>query len=227
MAYKAVFKRVELKYLLTAEQKKLILSHISPYMELDEYGRTTIRNVYFDTESYRLIRRSIEKPVYKEKIRIRSYCRADGDTKVFVELKRKFDGTVYRVPCKKQGQIVDEINYFMDYYKGLRPVVFLSYEREAFKMRDGSEFRVTFDENILCRQQDVDLGSEAYGENILPEGLTLMELKSSGAIPLWMVEILSREKIYKTSFSKYGTAYGKLIFPEIRNNKNLEEADHA
>ena len=61
MAFQTVFKRYELKYLLTRAQKERILEAMEPYMALDKYGRTTIRNIYFDTDNYRLIRRSIEK----------------------------------------------------------------------------------------------------------------------------------------------------------------------
>jgi hypothetical protein len=74
---------------------------------------------------------------------------------------------------------------------------------------------VTFDDNILCRQEDLSLGSEVYGTAILPEGMVLMEIKCSGGIPLWMTKILSEEHIYKTSFSKYGTAYQTMIFPQL------------
>lgn len=65
-----VFKRYELKYMITKEQKEKLLKAMEPYMALDKYGRTTIRNIYFDTENYRLVRRSIERPAYKEKLRI-------------------------------------------------------------------------------------------------------------------------------------------------------------
>ena len=232
MAFQTVFKRYELKYMLIPEQKEKILEAMSPYMELDKYGRTTIRNVYFDTDSYRLIRRSIEKPAYKEKLRIRSYSQATANSTVFVELKKKYDKVVYkrRLPlceadamswiCREQAcpfdtQISREIDYFIDFYGKLKPTVFLSYEREAYYDKGGADFRVTFDDNILARQSDVSLCSNVYGEPILPEGNVLMELKCSGGIPLWMVEVLSRERIYKTSFSKYGTAYSTLIFPEI------------
>ena len=116
--------------------------------------------------------------------------------------------------CHKHSQIANEIDYFLDYYKTLHPAVFLSYEREAFFASDGSDFRVTFDDNILCRQEDLSLESEVYGTPILPEGKVLMEIKCSGGIPLWMIHVLSEEKIYKTSFSKYGTAYQTLIFPK-------------
>ena len=232
MAFQTVFKRYELKYMLTLEQKEKILEAMSPYMQLDKYGRTTIRNIYFDTDSYRLIRRSIEKPAYKEKIRIRSYSQATADSTVFVELKKKYEKVVYKRrlplceadamswvcrenPCPVNTQISREIDYFIDFYGKLNPTVFLSYEREAYYDNGGGDFRVTFDDNILARQTNVNLCSTSYGTPILPEGKVLMELKCSGGIPLWMVEVLSRERIYKTSFSKYGTAYSTLIFPEI------------
>ncbi len=226
-----MFKRYELKYMLTLEQKKTILEAMSPYMQLDKYGRTTIRNIYFDTDSYRLIRRSIEKPAYKEKIRIRSYEQATSDSTVFVELKKKYKKVICKrrltlreadamawvcreKECPVDTQISREIDYFIDFYGKLNPTVFLTYEREAYYEKGGGDFRVTFDDNILCRQTDVNLCSTIYGAPILPEGRVLMELKCSGGIPVWMVKVLSREQIYKTSFSKYGTAYSKLIFPQ-------------
>lgn len=232
MAYQTVFKRYELKYMLTQEQKKKVLEAMAPYMALDKFGRTTIRNIYFDTDSYRLIRHSIEKPAYKEKLRIRSYSQADPDSTVFVELKKKYKHVVYKrrvsLPeeeamewickehhCHMDTQISKEIDYFLDYYETLHPAVFLSYEREAFYSRDKSDFRVTFDDTILCRQDDLSLESEVYGTPILPEGMVLMEIKCSGGIPLWMVHVLSEEHIYKTSFSKYGTAYKTMIYPKL------------
>ena len=232
MAFVTVFKRYELKYMLSLEQKKKILEAMSKYMELDKYGRSTIRNIYFDTASYRLIRRSIEKPAYKEKLRVRSYSEATPDSTVFVEIKKKYEKVVYkrRLPlsereamswvcresdCPVNTQISREIDYFIDFYRKLKPSMFLSYEREAYYDKGGGDFRVTFDDNILCRQTDINLCSGIYGTSILPEGTVLMELKCSGGIPLWMVEVLSRERIYKTSFSKYGTAYNTLVFPEI------------
>ncbi|MBQ8621730.1 MAG: polyphosphate polymerase domain-containing protein [Oscillospiraceae bacterium] len=233
MSYQAVFQRFELKYLLTPEQKERILQAMAPYMALDQYGRTTIRNIYFDTENYRLIRRSIEKPAYKEKLRIRSYAKARPDSTVFVELKKKYEDVVYkrRLPvteeeallwvtgkmhCKDHGQISKEIDYFLSYYETLRPTVFLSYEREAYYCKEGGDFRVTFDDNILCRREDISLESDIYGTSLLEDGKVLMEIKCSGGIPLWMTSVLSQERIYKTSFSKYGTAYEKMIFPNTK-----------
>ncbi|MBQ3065240.1 MAG: polyphosphate polymerase domain-containing protein [Clostridia bacterium] len=238
MAFQTVFQRYEIKYMLTATQKDHLLSIMEPYMELDKYGRSSIRNIYFDTDTYRLIRSSIEKPAYKEKLRVRSYGRAAGsDSTVFVELKKKYDHVVYkrrislaeseamgwvcgRMSCGKQTQIQREIDYFMAYYETLHPVVFLSYEREAFYARDGSGFRVTFDDTILCREDDLSLCSEAYGSPILPKGKILMEVKCAGGIPLWLARALSEAHIFKTTFSKYGTAYQTMIFPRIYQNVN-------
>lgn len=232
MAVQTVFKRFELKYLLNAEQKERVLQAMEPYMTLDGYGRTTIRNIYFDTDNYRLVRHSIEKPVYKEKLRIRSYRQAEEDSTVFVELKKKYRKVVYkrrvslsekeamewvsgRNRCRGDSQIAGEVDYFLKYYQQLYPTVFLSYEREAYYSNDGSDFRVTFDDTVLCRQEDISLESEVYGTPLLPEGKVLMEIKCSGGIPLWMTHVLSAEHIYRTSFSKYGTAYKTMIFPRL------------
>lgn len=231
MSFQSVFKRYELKYMLTSPQKEKVLSAMSPYMKLDKYGRTTIRNLYYDTDDYLLIRRSIDKPVYKEKLRIRSYSKVSGDSKVFVELKKKYNHIVYKrrvaLPndeamkwlageknIANNNQITNEINYFLGFYNSLHPSVFLSYEREAYYSLDGTDFRVTFDDKILCRQDNLSLASDIYGTQILPDDKVLMEIKCSGGIPLWMTEVLSEEKIYKTSFSKYGTAYKTLVFPQ-------------
>lgn len=89
MAFQTVFQRYEIKYLLSQEQKKRVLAAMEGRMALDHYGRTVIRNVYFDTPRYRLIRHSIEKPVYKEKLRLRSYQQAVQDAPVFCGAEEK------------------------------------------------------------------------------------------------------------------------------------------
>lgn len=235
MTYQSVFKRYEIKYMLTAQQKQRILDAMEPYMAPDKYGRTTIRNIYFDTDNYRLIRRSIEKPAYKEKLRIRSYRQAEPGSPVFVELKKKYQSVVYKrrlsMPeeaamawtCGKaspaeRSQIAEEIAYFIKYYETLRPRVFLSYEREAYYCRNGGDFRVTFDDHILCRQEDLSLESDVWGTPLLEEEMSLMEVKTSGGIPLWLTQVLTQERIFKTTFSKYGKAYEELILPTFKGD---------
>lgn len=244
MGFQTVFKRYEIKYMLTQEQKQKVLKAMEPYMALDEYGRTTIRNIYFDTDNYRLIRRSIDKPAYKEKLRVRSYAQADADSTVFVELKKKYQSVVYKrriaLPeleamrwlmgehhCLKDTQISREVDYFLSYYRTLRPAVFLSYEREAYCEKNGGDFRVTFDDTILCRQEDLSLKSEVYGTSLLPEGMVLMEIKCSGGMPLWMTRVLSEQHIYHTSFSKYGTAYQIMIFPKTKSADTHKDKETA
>lgn len=229
MAFQTIFKRYEYKYLVTTEQKNEIIKRMSKYMKPDKYSHATIRNIYFDTDNYLLIRRSIEKPVYKEKLRIRCYENPGHDGNVFVELKKKYKSVVYKRritlsereamswvcnknDCHKTAQIKDEIDYFINFYNTLHPAVFLSYDREAYAAKDGSDFRITFDRNILCRQCELSLCSDVYGTPILPQNLSVMEIKCSGGIPLWMTALLTQERIYKTPFSKYGTAYKQLIF---------------
>ncbi len=235
MKYQNTFKRYEIKYMITDRQKEIILSHIAPCMKLDKYGRTTIRNLYFDTDNFRLIRRSVEKPIYKEKLRLRSYSLASPDSNIFVELKKKYKSVVYKrrlvlpenevmaafendTPLPVRSQIGDEIEYFREYYKNLHPKVFLSYEREAYYSLDGSDFRITLDDNIRYRTDDLSLCSPPDGKAILGEELVLMEVKTSGALPLWLTSALSSNKIFKTSFSKYGTAYTDIINNIKRRN---------
>lgn len=243
MSYKNVFRRYELKYLLTPSQRDFVLAGMADYMQLDSYGHTTIRNVYYDTDNFRLIRRSIEKPIYKEKLRIRSYSLAEKDSTVFVELKKKYDRVVYKrrialpesvatdwicgnIPSPCDTQISREIDYFKSYYQGLRPAMFLSYERDAYYPKYDGDFRVTLDSNILCRRTDISLCKEPYGHLILPSDRFLLEIKCPGAIPLWMVDILSEAKIYKTPFSKYGRAYLDTVLPTISDYGNKTKEIH-
>lgn len=232
MAVQTVFKRYELKYILTQNQKEQLMNTFKPYMRLDKYGRTSIRNIYYDTDTYRLIRRSIERPEYKEKLRVRSYGRAEADGTVFVELKKKYKAVVYKrrmnmplnmaeklLACgnsfPQQTQIAREIEYFRDYYKTLKPAVFLSYDREAFYSLNGDDFRITFDENILYRNKELSLTADVWGKPIIPSDLVLLEIKTSGGIPLWMTKFLTDRNLYKSSFSKYGAAYTDML----KNNK--------
>lgn len=236
MSYQNVFKRYEMKYMLTRAQRDLLLQVMEPYMALDKFGHSSIRNIYFDTENYRLVRHSIERPAYKEKLRVRSYGVATAEGPVFVELKKKYQSVVYkrrvamaeqqavewlcdRSPLPSQTQITQEIEYFLNYYQDLRPAVFLSYEREAFYCRDGGDFRMTFDENILCREEALSLEAGVWGTSLLPADKVLLELKSPGGIPLWLAHFLARQKIYKTSFSKYGTAYQTIILPNYEGGR--------
>ena len=223
MGSQMVFQRYEIKYLMDRRQRDVILKAMEPYMSIDGYGHSSIRNLYYDTPDFRLIRKSLEKPVYKEKLRVRSYGPAAVGDPVFVELKKKYRDVVYKrrisLPQAQSeacldgrmrlpdSQIGREIAYALAFYRELEPAVFLSYEREAFFQRDGGDFRVTFDENIRYRQTELTLDSEAWGKPLLQPDQVLMELKTSGGLPLWMVCALSRQKIFKVSFSKYGAAY--------------------
>ncbi len=240
MKLKTVFKRYELKYIITEEQQKIILKAAEGKLFLDKYGKTLIKNLYFDTPDYLLIRRSIEKPCYKEKLRLRSYGQVSPSTPVFAELKKKYNSVVYKrrisLPYEtalnwltgNEGlnchtQISREIDYFLKYYKTLEPKVFLSYEREAYYWNEDKNFRVTFDKNITVRDSLLSLEKEVFGHAVLPEDKILMEIKCTGGIPLWLTAVLSEEKIYKTSFSKYGTAYKQLIFPKINSPAQRKE----
>lgn len=220
------FKRYELKYILTTEQYHSIKREMENYMRGDKYGESDICNLYCDTPDFLLARRSIERPFYKEKLRIRSYGVAKQGADVFVEIKKKYDSVVYkrRIATDEQtavglltgsataeSQIGKEIAYFGKLYSGILPQMHISYRREAFYGKDDPDFRMTFDRSILWRTHDLSLSGGIYGQLVLPESSVLMEVKTAAAIPLWLVRILSKNKIYKTTFSKYGTAYELML----------------
>lgn len=223
MGYQYVFRRYEIKYWLDRRQYDEMCKRMENYMQPDGYGHSTVCNVYMDTPDYRLIRRSLEGPPYKEKMRVRSYGVARSDTPVFIELKKKYEGVVYKrrvsVPYAvaqeywahrappQDTQIWREIEAFTAHYRFLRPTVFLSYEREAFYARDDDAFRITFDDNIRWREADVSLSVPPFGRALVPPDRVLMEVKTATALPLWLTSFLAREHLYKTSFSKYGTVY--------------------
>lgn len=233
------FKRYEIKYLLTNEQKAAFMSGMADHMKPDDFGRSVIRNIYYDTPDRRLARRSIEKPVYKEKLRVRSYKRPGRDDTVFIELKKKYDSCVYKrrmglplnlteawlagdILCPDRSQVAREIEYFRSIYPSLSPAAYISYEREAFYAADDHEFRVTFDENILARTDELTLMSDPYGEALLDSGMSLMEIKVGASMPMWCVNLLSREKIYPHSFSKYGKTYKTIMTPVKTERKESQ-----
>ena len=233
MAYQSVFKRYEIKFLLSAAQYELVLAAVEQHMTPDRYGRTTICNVYYDTENYRMIRRSVEKPVYKEKLRLRSYGPVTDGSAVFVELKKKYNAVVYKrrlsAPedaakqwlsggaAPEDSQIAREIGYVRDHYGDLQPRMYISYTRRAYFGKEDPSLRITFDTDIRCRQEQLTLASQPGGTAVLDPALVLMEVKTPGAIPLWLTPTLTKHRIYKVSFSKYGTAYEKLLKGELRH----------
>lgn len=222
------FERRELKYRITDAQRAALEAAFGARMIPDEHGESTICNIYYDTADYRLIRASLEKPAYKEKLRLRSYGVTEPGGEVFLELKKKYKGIVYkrritlpedaagefiagRAPLGEHGQIGREIEYFTAFYAPLLPAVHLSYERSAWFSREDRDLRITFDKNIRFRQEDVSLTLPAGGRRILPEGESLMEIKAAAALPLWLVSELDTLGIYQSTFSKYGEAYKAIL----------------
>lgn len=226
------FKRHEIKYLITINQYINLMDYLSDKVEKDVVYKSTIYNVYYDTDNFELIRKSIEKPIYKEKLRIRSYNKPTLDSSVYVELKKKYDHIVYKRREKiaykyvlnnsflegAETQIYREIKYFNDFYGGLTPKMFLSYEREAYYFKTDKQIRITFDTNIKYRTENVNLLPSISDIKLLPNNFVLMELKVPFSIPYDLAKYLSSEKIFKTPFSKYGTAY-KQIHKLSQNSK--------
>lgn len=224
------FERYEKKYFLNQAQYSAMLEELQKHMKADDYGQYTICNIYYDTDDWRLIRASIDKPLYKEKLRVRSYGTPEDEQNVFIELKKKFDGIVYKRrmtapaysvepflyglisdPCA--GQVGREIQQFQQFYQA-EPKVFIAYDRTAFAGTEDAELRVTFDKNIRWRTTQLDLRDGDFGQQLLDDGRILMEIKIPGVCPMWLSRVLSENLIFPTSFSKYGTCYRENILKE-------------
>jgi len=218
------FERHEVKYLLDSRQRSALERAMLGHMQADEYGESTICSLYYDTPDNRLIRRSLDKPDYKEKLRLRSYGRTKPDGNVFVELKKKYNGIVYkrrvsmtereataflagRAPMPKDCQIGREIDWFMKFYRTLAPAMYLCYDRIAYFCPEDDGLRITFDRNIRWRTDDLTLTAAPGGELLIRPDQSLLEIKTGTAMPLWLTRALTENGIKKTSFSKYGTAY--------------------
>ena len=232
-----IFKRIERKYLVDEVTKKRLLQRMKEQLVLDEYGKSTICSLYLDTPDHRIIRNSIDAKAYKEKLRLRSYGTPKEDSTVYLELKKKYQGVVYKrrvsLPLSvakdylAKGEIPDdtqiwrEIDYAMRFYDWPAPAMVVSYEREAYAWANDPTFRVTFDSAPRARDTVLQLERGSAGTPLLPVGQQIMEVKSSGAMPLAFARVLNEMDILPTSFSKYGTAYTRSLFPNDPVSMNV------
>ena len=242
-----VFNRYEHKYMLDYKTFEKVIKVMDEHMVMDRHNEDhtpyTIANIYFDTSDDYLIRTSLSKPDYKEKLRIRAYGVPESDAKVFLEIKKKFKGIVNKrrtklrlneaykftetgiAPEPKEymnRQVLQEIEYFLKIYD-LSPKLYLAYDRIAYFEKENKDLRISFDMNIRSRRYDLTLESGDYGERLLPEDVVLMEIKTSLAKPLWLTQMLSEFGIKRNRFSKYGTEFKKMInSTEVKNTKEKE-----
>ncbi|MBR2659368.1 polyphosphate polymerase domain-containing protein [Candidatus Saccharibacteria bacterium] len=217
-----VFRRTEVKYVLTPQQTQALLGEIKEYIQPDKYPKGTNCSIYFDNDSKYLALHSLEKPIYKEKIRVRSYNTPKSlDDTVFVEIKKKFDGIGHkrRVAVRLKdfydyletgslntpnAQIRRELDYCFQKYD-LHPFLFLAYDRHSYTgTGEDQNFRLTFDQNIRYRLDDLRLEHGSQGQNYFQNGEIVMEAKALDSYPMWFAHALSKLKIYPASFSKYG-----------------------
>lgn len=233
MAFGVTFKRYEKKFLINAEQYEAIIAEVEKHFEPDKYGKTKICNLYYDTPDFLTTRRSVDKPIFKEKLRLRTYGVPNDDTTAFCEVKRKFKSVVYKrrvhLPYTKavdylaqnyegdDTQISREIKYLLKFYGKMAPQFYISYDRCAYFYKETSDIRITFDKNITWRTTDLDLRLGSYGKQLLPEGYTLMEIKVPNTVPLWLSQLLSQLGVMSSSFSKVGNAY-KIM---LKHNYNV------
>jgi len=237
-----IFKRREKKYLITVEQGLALQRLIIQYMKIDQHGEYLVQNLYYDTANWDIIRKSIEKPLYKEKLRLRFYDEYNPKSKGFLELKKKFDGVVYKrridfplgelkkrcireIASAADSQISREIGFFLKHYQ-VSEKIYIAYKRTAYTGLFDNDFRITFDRDIFFRLYPLDSFNDycpGIDRQIQNRDQLLMEIKTAGAIPLWLAQTLSKNKIFPLSFSKFGVCYTK----HISKRQNIKGDENA
>ena len=237
MDFQDTFERKEVKYLMTDEQYQALRERLEGFAEVDQYGLTTIYNIYFDTPDFRLIRESLDKPVYKEKLRLRSYGIPTDDSLSFVEIKKKYKGIVYKRrigmsyseaieylchgrPAPEKSQISDEIDYFLLIHRGIIPTMVISYDRIAMAGVEDPQMRLTFDTDLRWSTEVLDLRGGKTGRQILQPGVHLMEVKIGDAMDLRLAHMLSELEIFPTSISKYGQGF--LQYEALQTKRHID-----
>ena len=231
-----VFNRNEKKYMMDEKTYNQLLMRLDDYMELDAYniGQEfySISNIYYDTIDDQLIRNSIEKPIYREKLRVRSYGVTENEDQVYIEIKKKYKDNVNkrRIAIKLTDaydylnndicpdldknqinkQIFNEIDYFKNFYRVV-PKAQISYDRRAYVEQNDGSFRLTFDTNIKARRDNVKIEAGNSGYRLIEDGQFLMEVKITNAAPIWFTKLMSELNIFPTSFSKYASEYKRYI----------------
>ncbi|MGN0107041.1 MAG: polyphosphate polymerase domain-containing protein [Hominilimicola sp.] len=240
-----IFNRFEHKYKLDTETFQKVMKVMDAHMEIDPYCVNhqvyTIANIYYDTHDNALIRESLSKPAYKEKLRLRSYGIPNMDTKVFLEIKKKYSGLVNKrrttlklneaydfletgkmpkLQAYMNGQVLHELDYFLSVHD-LIPKVYIAYDRLAYFEKGNDDLRISFDTNIRTRRYDLALEAGDHGNKLLGDDIWLMEIKTSLAKPLWLCDMLSELGIKDSSFSKYGTEYLQSIQEQKQSKKKM------
>lgn len=247
------FMRYENKYVITDKKKDALLPVLLEYMDFDKYcvgdKDYSIYSLYLDTKNNDVVRRSVQKPYYKEKLRLRSYKLnpADDDT-VFLEIKKKIGGIVNKrrvvltykqavdfIRCKKipqldgiQQQIMSEICYYVKLHP-IEKSVLIHYDRTALFGKDDPSLRITFDRNLTSEENTNILRTDSCGKFIVSPETRIMEIKINGAMPLWLSELLTKNKIYSGSFSKFGRNFQNetkrtVLSAKITDEKNVAYA---
>ena len=220
------FLRREVKYRLNSEMFEILKREFAAHVVQDKFHFVCVHNIYYDNDSHEIIRRSIEKPLFKQKLRLRAYEKnGELDGHAFVEMKNKYEGSVFKRRVKipigaarlladgtplcgviASGQIADELLFYAG-AKDCRPKIYVSYNRYAYCAKAEKDLRITFDFGIFSRVERLWLCRDSADEQLLTDDDYILEIKSERPFPLWLTGILAKHRLYPQSFSKYGRIY--------------------
>ncbi len=236
-----VFNRYELKFILDKSMAQEMIQALKGHVMLDQYGDGEgfyrIINLYYDTEDHLFFHETVNRQEFRQKLRLRAYNKVSIDTPVFLEIKKKYDGVVYKrrtmltlqdayaflakgqeqqdysVYDASNVQILGEVAFLKRFYS-LAPKVVVSYDRQAFLGIKENDLRITFDSNLRKRESDLKLESGPWGELFMDASSYILEIKVNGRIPLWLAQILSGFQCWRQGYSKYTSSYNAELFQQ-------------
>ena len=239
--HEETFARLETKYMLSLDQAVWLTRQLHARgFQCMTFGSPKIQSLYYDTEDFLLIRQSLARPVYKEKLRLRVYGEPGCQSAGFAEIKKKYNHMVYKrrvsvaladapdlldpdTPSRLPDQIGLEIDWMVQRYH-LIPRVLIAYDREAWINPEDPGVRITFDRNLSFRAHTLDLSSTVSNTALTLPDQRLMEIKIPGVYPLWLIHLLEDVSARRCHYSKYGDAYTRFIQPGALRSSILKGA---
>ena len=249
------FERIETKYVVSKTDLHDLIEDLKDYLVEDDYPTSTISNIYFDTEDFQLIQDSLQNQYKKEKIRMRTYLSQPTlDSQVFLEIKTKDQegvGRKFRLLSTPSSilnfitkghldaSITDKIviekvkKLHQDYKQGIKPRMYIYYDRYSLKEKkyiegyNYNKIRITIDQNLVYRDENVNLFSGNQGAPLLDDNTVIMEIKAPGNKPQWLQDILDKYGLIEHKCSKYSCAYHKSQGLPYAPRPNIESAGAA
>jgi len=230
-----VFDRWELKYVVTVKQMYQLMHALKNYVVLDENGDDglyKIKSIYYDSHDFKFYHEKMNGNKYRQKVRLRGYNNVAYNDDVYFEIKQRYNTTVQKRRAElklsdayelmkhpldaeqyadKKRIVLDEIRYLSSMH-ALEAKAIVSYDRKAYMGKYEDGLRITFDTNLKCRKENLNLEEYHKEKYFVHPSLAVLEIKTNEKVPIWLVSLIQRFEIEAHRVSKYCLSVEKLYY---------------